>query len=72
MNKKRDHIIAYLVLAILAVIFVIPLTWVVLASFDKNATLAVSMPNLTLENYAEVLTNAANLRSFGNIQGCRP
>ena len=66
MNKKRDKIIAYIVLAILAVVFVIPLTWVVLASFDANATLAVSAPTLTLDNYAEVLTNAANLRSFGN------
>ena len=42
------------------------MTWVVLASFDANATLAVSAPTLTLDNYAEVLTNAANLRSFGN------
>ena len=66
MNKKRDTIIAYIVLAILAIVFVIPLTWVVLASFDANATLAVSAPNLTLENYTEVLTNATNLRSFGN------
>ena len=66
MNKKRDKIIAYIVLAILAVVFVIPLTWVVLASFDANATLAVSAPTLTLDNYAQVLTNAANLRSFGN------
>ena len=51
MNKKRDKIIAYIVLAILAVVFVIPLTWVVLASFDANATLAVSAPTLTLDNY---------------------
>ncbi len=37
MNKKRDKIIAYIVLAILAVVFVIPLTWVVLASLDRKS-----------------------------------
>lgn len=66
MNKKRDYIIAYIVLAIIAIVFVIPLTWVVLASFDTNASLAVGMPNFTLNNYAEVLTNSTNLRSFAN------
>lgn len=66
MSKKRDTIAAYAVLVIIAVVFIIPLAWVVLASFDENASLAVGLPNFTLDNYVEVLTSQANLRSFGN------
>ncbi len=65
-KEKREKVVAYIVLVIIAIVFVVPLAWVILASFDKNASLAVSMPDLTLENYVEVLTNMANLRSFAN------
>ena len=66
MNEKREKITAYTVLTIIAIIFVLPLAWVILASFDKNASLAASLPDFTGQNYMEVLTNSANLRSFGN------
>ncbi|MCR5467475.1 MAG: carbohydrate ABC transporter permease [Lachnospiraceae bacterium] len=66
MREKREKRIAYVVLTIIAVIFALPLAWIVLASLDKNASLAVSMPDLTGENFKEVLTNTANLRSFLN------
>ena len=66
MSEKRDKIIAYIVLTIIAIIFVVPLAWVILASFDKNASLSASIPDFTVNNYIEVLTSSANLRSFAN------
>lgn len=66
MREKRDKVTAYLVLTIIAIVFALPLSWVVLASFDKNASLAATIPNFTGSNYIEVLTNTANLRSFAN------
>ena len=66
MNEKREKITAYAVLTVIAIIFVLPLAWVILASFDKNASLAASIPDFTGQNYVEVLTSKANLRSFGN------
>ncbi len=66
MREKRDKIIAYAVLVVLAVLFVLPLAWVILASLDTNASLAASWPNMTLGNFRSILTKTTNLRSFGN------
>ncbi len=66
MGEKREKITAYTVLVVIAVLFALPLAWVILASFDKNASLAASIPDFTGSNYVEVLTNSANLRSFAN------
>lgn len=66
MREKRDKIIAYAVLVIIAIAFALPLAWVILASFDKNASLAASVPDFTFGNYKEVLTSMTNLKSFAN------
>jgi ABC-type sugar transport system, permease component len=66
MKEKRNKMIACIVLVIIAFLFLLPLIWVILASFDTNASLSVSLPNFTVNNYKEVLTSKANLRSFGN------
>jgi len=66
MKEKRERRISYAVLTILAILFLLPLAWVILASFDTNASLSARIPNVTMNNYKEVLTNSANLRSFGN------
>lgn len=66
MKERRDKIIAYAVLVVLAIVFVLPLAWVVLASLDTNASLAASWPNMTLGNYRSVVTSMTNLRSFAN------
>ena len=56
----------YVILTILAIIFVLPLLWVFIASLDTNASQSIKMPTeWTLGNYREVLTNQANLRGFG-------
>lgn len=65
-RKKRNDILSYTFLTLVGVVFGLPLIWLFLASFDANATLAIRLPNLTIENFVSVLTDATNLRSFGN------
>lgn len=48
---------ANILLLLIGLVFVLPMVWVVLASFDGSATLAVSWPRQwTLENFQKVLT----------------
>ena len=48
---------ANILLLLIGVVFVLPLVWVVLASFDGSATLSVAWPKeWTLENFQKVLT----------------
>ena len=54
-----------LTLLLLGVAFTIPLLWIVLASFDRNAGAALRFPNLSLTNYRGVL-NVAHMRPFYN------
>ena len=49
--------LANVLLIVIGVVFVLPMVWVVLASFDGGATLAVAWPKQwTLENFQKVLT----------------
>lgn len=66
MSKKKSSIAAYIALVFIGIVFAVPLTWVILASLDTNASLAVRWPNLTVDNYIEVFSSATNLRAFGN------
>lgn len=66
MKDKRNKIIEYIVLTILAIIFLLPLCWVVMASFDSKASIAAKAPSFTLDNYMSVLTSGSILRSFAN------
>lgn len=64
---KFNKTVPYVVLTILAIIFALPLLWLIVASFDANASQAVKMPaQWTLENYKAVLSEQANLRAFTN------
>ncbi|MBF9015856.1 MULTISPECIES: carbohydrate ABC transporter permease [unclassified Oceanispirochaeta] len=54
-------------LLFVAFLFIWPMLWLVFASFDANAPLAVRLPeNVTLDNYKDVLTKGSNYRSFLN------
>ena len=66
MNKKRsEKTIPYLILAILSITFILPLLWVIIASFDANAAQSLKIPLFwTIGNYREVLADHANLRGF--------
>ena len=62
---KMQSVLSHLSLVFIAILFLIPLLWVVFASFDPSATQAVKVPEkLTFDNYKEVLFNEANQRSF--------
>ena len=67
MHWKFRKTVPYTVLTILAIIFALPLLWIVLASFDANASQAVKMPaQWTLDNYKAILTSQTNQRAFAN------
>ncbi|MCI8449569.1 MAG: carbohydrate ABC transporter permease [Eubacterium sp.] len=66
-NKKSKRAVPYIILVILAVIFALPLLWIVFAAFDKNAVSNFKIPTeWTVGNFVEVLTNEKNQRSFAN------
>ena len=43
-NKKSKRAVPYIILVILAVIFALPLLWIVFAAFDKNAVSNFKIP----------------------------
>jgi multiple sugar transport system permease protein len=66
MKWRSSKKIPYIILIIIAIVFVVPLLWVIVASFDKNAVQSLKIPkDWTIGNYKEVLTNSANIRGFG-------
>lgn len=64
MKKERIY---SLVLIIIAILFILPLLWLILASFDLNATSSFKVPKeLTLKNYHIIVSNPINIQSFIN------
>lgn len=56
-RKRVSATIAYLLLGAIALMFLAPLLWVVLASVNENATLSAEMPSsVSFANFAAVLT----------------
>ena len=69
MNRSKfiDKQLPYLVLVVIAVLFVVPLLWVILASLDANPLQSIKVPQeWALDNYTEVLTSAKNQLAFAN------
>lgn len=67
MKWRFEKKVPYVILAVLALIFVLPLLWVIIASLDANASQAVKIPaQWTLENYKAVLSSQTNQRAFLN------
>lgn len=57
----------YIILSLIGLLFLLPLLWLLFASLDPNATLALKLPSaLTLDNYVSTVTNTDNQKSFGN------
>lgn len=52
-----EKVFSNVVLLIFGVLFVVPLLWLFLASFDKNASLAIAWPHFTLSNFKDILTS---------------
>lgn len=66
MHEKTTKVLHYTILTIIAIVFVMPLIWLILASFDSGANQALKFPtSWTLENYKSVLTSEKNLSGFG-------
>lgn len=56
-RSTRKKLVSAIVLIIFGIIFLAPLLWVFLASFDGQAGLAASLPSpFTFDNYKEILT----------------
>lgn len=65
--SKTEKIIHYIILVILALLFVLPLIWMMVASIDTSAIQSLQIPDeVTFENYLSVLQDPQILRSFGN------
>lgn len=66
-RRRRRPGPADVVLLLVAAFFCIPLAWVLLASFDGEASLAVAWPAVpTLDNYAAVLDTETTFRPMWN------
>ncbi len=65
-RKSAAAFAAYLVLALIALLFLLPFGWLFLASVSDDATLSTSIPHHpTLRNFADVLTGD-NLHALAN------
>ena len=66
MDKQKVRIWHSVFLVLIGIIFVLPLIWLFVASFDTNASQALKWPTAwTFGNYTSVLTNSKNLKGFG-------
>lgn len=66
-NKKYKKSIPYIVLVTIAILFLLPLLWLVFAAFDVGASQSLAVPkSFSLENFRIILTNTKNQRGFLN------
>ncbi len=66
MSDKSVKIVHYVILSIIAIAFVLPLIWVLVASVDSNANQFLKWPTeWTFSNYGNVLFSTKNLKGFG-------
>lgn len=66
-SRGRARIISTVVLLVLGVTFLVPLVWIVLSSFDSNATVSIGIPETwTLRNFEAVMTWEISWRPIWN------
>lgn len=66
-RKASAAVAAYAVLCIVGIFFLAPLLWLIIASLNAHATLAVTAPSPpTLANFRQVLTGQQTLQSLLN------
>ncbi|MCI1881459.1 MAG: carbohydrate ABC transporter permease [Sporolactobacillus sp.] len=74
-ESKNVRAIQYGVLAIIAVLFLLPLIWMLFSSVDGRAIQAIQFPQKpTLGNFAAILTSPSIMRSFAiglMVSGCQ-
>ena len=65
-ENKTVRIIQYVVLAGIALLFLLPLLWMLFSSIDTHAIQAIQLPKQpTLANFMAILTDSNIMRSFG-------
>ncbi len=60
------RVLFYVVIAILTVLFALPMLWLVLTPFNGNPQLNITLPKWTLENFRVLWENPYALKSLGN------
>lgn len=66
-GPRAARVLSNAVLVVVGLCFLLPLGWIVLASLDASATLAVRLPEqLTLENFTAVMTPEQTWVPLGN------
>lgn len=64
-KQRLQKSLPYIILTIIGIMFFIPLLWMIFASFDKHATLAIEWPKeFSFDNWTNILTDPGILRSF--------
>lgn len=65
-ENKTVRIVQYVVLAGIALLFLLPLLWMLFSSIDAHAIQAIQLPKQpTLANFMAILTDSNIMRSFG-------
>ncbi|MCI1686548.1 carbohydrate ABC transporter permease [Schleiferilactobacillus harbinensis] len=65
-ENKTVRIVQYVVLAGIALLFLLPLLWMLFSSIDTHAIQAIQLPKQpTLANFMAILTDSNIMRSFG-------
>src|SRR5699024_3116027 len=64
--KKRLQVaLPYIILSLIGIMFFVPLLWMIFASVDANATLAIEWPKeFTLEHWTQLFTDPDIYRAF--------
>ena len=66
-QKRYQNLLAYGILSLIALVFVVPLVWVLVASFDQHATTVLKIPESpSLLNYQSVVQDSTNQKAFLN------
>jgi multiple sugar transport system permease protein len=61
------RVIPYIILTIIGILFVLPLLWMIFASFDSHATLTAQLPKqVTVNNFVSIFHNPTNIQAFVN------
>ncbi|GEO27465.1 sugar ABC transporter permease [Alicyclobacillus acidoterrestris] len=62
-----DKVLAHVILVLIGIAFVVPLLWMIFASFQPNATLSLEISkHWSLSNFGSILADPANQRAFLN------
>ena len=63
--NRVENWLHHIILIIIAVLFILPLLWMFIASIDPNAIQSVKIPqDFSLQNYFEVLSDKTVQRSY--------